>query len=169
MEFSEVIAKRYAVRGFKPDPVEEEKLARVLEAARLAPTACNRQPFRFIVLHTAGCESEIRRMYDRAWFAQAPIVICACAIPSKAWVRRDGRNYADIDVTIAMDHLVLAATDLGLGTCWVAAFDIGAVREILHLPPEVEPIALTPLGYPSVAPGPKDRQELSALVRYDRW
>ncbi len=169
MEFSEVIAKRYSVRGFKPDPVEEDKLGRVLEAARLAPTACNRQPFRFIVFHTTGGESEIRRIYDRAWFVQAPIIICACAIPSKAWVRRDGRNYADIDTAIAMDHLILAATDLGLGTCWVAAFDIAALREILHLPRDVEPIAITPLGYPAVAPGPKDRQELSALVRYERW
>lgn len=169
MEFSEVIARRYSVRGFKPDPVEEDKLRRVLEAARLAPTACNRQPFRFVVLRTAGREPEMRRIYDRAWFAQAPVVICACAIPARAWVRRDGRNYADIDVAIAMDHLVLAATDLGLGTCWIAAFDIDAVREILHLPREVEPIALTPLGYPAVPPGPKDRQELSALVRYERW
>ncbi len=169
MEFSEVIAKRYAVRGFKPDPVEPDKLQRVLDAARLAPTACNRQPFRFIVLHTTGCEQEARRMYDRAWFAQAPVIICACALPSKAWVRRDGRNYADIDVAIAMDHLTLAATDLGLGTCWVAAFDIAAVREILHLPDDVEPIAMTPLGYPAVPPGVKDRQPLSALVRYGSW
>ncbi len=169
MEFSEVIARRYSVRGFKPDLVEEDKLLRVLEAARLAPTACNRQPFRFIVLRTAGREREMRRIYDRAWFAQAPLVICACAMPTKAWVRRDGRNYADIDVAIAMDHLVLAATDLGLGTCWIAAFDIDALREILHLPRDAEPIALTPLGYPSVPPGPKDRQDLSALVRDEHW
>ncbi len=169
MEFSQVIARRYSVREYKPDPVKEDDLLRVLEAARLAPTACNRQPFRFIVLRTAGREREMRRIYDRAWFAQAPLVICACAMPALAWVRRDGRNYADIDVAIAMDHLVLAATDLGLGTCWVAAFDIDAVREILHLPREVEPIALTPLGYPAVPPSPKDRQELAALVRYERW
>ncbi len=169
MEFSNLIASRYSVRGFKPDAVEETQLLRVLEAARLAPTANNRQPFRLIVLRTAGRQHEMRRLYDRAWFAQAPLVICACAIPAQAWVRRDGRNYADIDVAIAMDHLVLAATDLGLGTCWIAAFDIGAVREILHLPREVEPIALTPLGYPAVPPGPKDRQKLGALVRYEQW
>ncbi len=89
----------------------------------------------------------LKRIYDRAWFVQAPVVICACAIPDKAWVRRDGKNYCDVDVAIAMEHLILAATDVGLGTCWIAAFDPAAAREVLGLPNSVEPIAFTPLGY----------------------
>jgi nitroreductase len=84
-------------------------------------------------------------------------------------VRRDGKNYSDVDVAIAMDHLILAAANLGLGTCWIAAFDPAALREILHLPDGVEPIALTPLGYPADAPKPKERKPLSDLVRYERW
>jgi len=169
MEFSELIAKRYSVRAYKPDPVEEDKLRQVLEAARLAPTAANRQPFQLIVVHTAERKAELKRVYHREWFLQAPLTICACTVPSQAWVRRDGKNYADVDVTIAMDHLILAAANLGLGTCWIAAFDPKAAREVLGLPEGVEPIALTPLGHPADQPGPKERKPLSELVRYERW
>jgi len=170
MEFSDLITRRYSVRAYKPDPVEEDKLQAVLEAARLAPTAANRQPFQFIVIHTAGREQDLKRIYPRDWFTQAPLVICACAIPSQAWVRRnDGANYAIVDVTIAMDHLILAAANVGLGTCWIAAFDPAAAREALGLPTDVEPIAFTPLGYPADQPRPKERKPLSELVRYEHW
>ncbi|MFQ5811763.1 MAG: nitroreductase family protein [Anaerolineae bacterium] len=170
MEFSELIKKRYSVRAYKPDPVEDELLNQVLEAARLAPTAANRQPFQIIVIHTAGREAELRRIYNRDWFVQAPLVICACGIPAQGWTRRrDGKNYTDVDVAIVMDHLILAATSLGLGTCWIAAFDPTAAREVLGLPDGVEPVAFTPLGYPADQPGPKKRMALSELVRYERW
>jgi nitroreductase len=169
MQFSELIHTRYSVRAYKPDPVEEEVLHQVLEAVRLAPSADNRQPFQFIVIHTTGREAELRRIYHRAWFVQAPLVICACGIPAQSWVRRDGKNYNDVDVAIAMDHLVLAAADLELGTCWIAAFDPAAAREVLGLPDGVEPVAFTPLGYPADQPHPKERKALSELVRYERW
>lgn len=169
MEFTELIQKRYSVRAYKPDPVEEDKLQGVLEAARLAPTAANRQSFQIIVIHTAGREADLKRIYHRGWFVQAPLVICACGIPAQNWVRRDGKNYNDVDVAIAMDHLILAAADAGLGTCWIAAFDPAAAREVLGLPDGVEPIAFTPLGYPADQPGPKRRKALSELVRYESW
>jgi nitroreductase len=169
VEFSELIEKRYSVRAYKPDPVEDDKLHQVLEAARLAPTAANRQPFQFIVIHTAGREAELKRIYNRDWFVQPPLVICACGTPAQGWVRRDGKNYSDVDVAIAMDHLILAAANLGLGTCWIAAFDSTAAREVLHLPDDVEPIAFTPLGYPADQLGSKKRKALSELVRYERW
>jgi nitroreductase len=169
MEFSELIERRYSVRAYKPDPVEDDKLQQVLQAARLAPTASNQQPFQLIVIHTKDREAELKRIYNRNWFVQAPLVICACAIPAWGWVRRDGRNYSDVDVTIAMDHLILAAANVGLGTCWVAAFDPKAAREVLHLPDDVEPIVFTPLGYPADRPGPKERKALSELVRYECW
>ena len=166
MDFFELIGKRYSVRDYKPDSVEEDKLQRILEAARLAPTAANRQPFQIVVLKTAGREAELRRIYARDWFVQAPLVLCACGIPAQNWVRRDGKNYNDVDVAIAMDHLILAAANSGLGTCWIAAFDPAAAREILRLPEGVEPIAFTPLGYPVDSPRPKQRKPLSDLVRY---
>ena len=166
MDFFELIQTRYSVRAYKPDPVEDEKLQRILEAARLAPTAANRQPFQIIVLKTAGRQAELRPIYPRDWFLQAPLLLCACGIPAQNWVRRDGKNYNDVDVTIAMDHLILAAASLGLGTCWIAAFDPSAARQILHLPEGVEPVAFSPLGYPADAPRPKQRKPLSELVRY---
>lgn len=169
MEFSELIKKRYSVRAYKPDPVEDEALNQVLEAARLAPTAANRQPFQLIVIHTAGREAELRRIYNRDWFVQAPLIICACGIPAQGWIRRDGKNYTDVDVAIVMDHLILAAADLGLGACWIGAFDPTAAREVLGLPDGVEPIVFTPLGYPADRPRPKKRKPLSELVRYERW
>jgi len=167
MDFFELIRKRYSVRAYKPDPVEDETLQQILEAARLAPTAANRQPFQIVVLKTAGREAELRRIYARDWFAQAPVVLCACGIPAQNWIRRDGKNYNDVDVAIAMDHLILAAANLGLGTCWIAAFDPAAARQVLALPDGVEPIAFTPLGYPADSPRPKQRKPLADLVRYE--
>ncbi|MEA3342115.1 MAG: nitroreductase family protein [Chloroflexota bacterium] len=170
MNFSELAAKRYSVRAYKPDPVEEEKLQQVLEAARLAPTAANRQPFQIVVIHTAGREAELNRIYGRDWFVQAPLLICACGIPAQGWTRGgDSKSYTDVDVAIVVDHLTLAAADAGLGTCWVAAFDPVAARQVLGLPDDVEPIAFTPLGYAADQLGPKKRKPLSELVRYERW
>ena len=169
MQFLKLAKKRYSVRAYKPEPVEDGKLQQVLEAARLAPTAANRQPLQLIVIHTAGREKELSRIYQRPWFVQAPIVICACGIPSQSWVRQDGKNYCDIDVAIAMDHLILTAADLGLGTCWVGAFNPDAAREILKLPDEVEPIAFTTLGYPDDQPKDKKRKPIGELVRYEHW
>ncbi|MGD9144242.1 MAG: nitroreductase family protein [Anaerolineae bacterium] len=169
MEFSELIKSRYSVRAYKPDPVKDDDLQQVLDAARLAPTAANRQPFQLIVIGSQGREAELQRIYDREWFTRAPVIICACAIPAQGWVRADGKGYTDVDVAIAMDHLILAATNLGLGTCWIADFDPAAAREVLGLPEGVEPIIFTPLGYPEGEQPAKERKPLSALVRHGRW
>jgi nitroreductase len=164
MDFLELAEKRYSVRAYQEKPVEEEKLNKILEAARLAPTAANRQPFRILVISTEGRKEELRRIYARDWFVQAPYIIGICALPSEAWVRRDGRNYAVVDATIAMDHLILAAASLGLGTCWVAAFNEAAAREVLQLPADWDPVAFTPLGYPADNWQPKKRRPLTDLV-----
>lgn len=170
MEFTQLIARRYSVRAYRPDPIEDEKLLQVLEAARLAPTAANRQPVQLLVIHTAGREAELGRIYHRPWFVQAPLLIAVCAISSQAWVRESDRfNARLIDSAIMADHLILAAANLGLGTCWVAAFNVDAAREVLGLPSETEPVIFTPLGYPADLPGPKIRKPLSELVRYEHW
>jgi nitroreductase len=170
MNFQELIKKRYSVRAYRPDPVEEDKLARVLEAARLAPTAANRQAFRIIVLPTKGRETELRRVYGRDWFTEAPLVLAVCAVPAESWVRKtDGWSAAEVDATIAMAHIVLAAAEEGLGTCWIAAFDPGAAREVLGLPADVIPSAFTPLGYPADSPTPKKRRLFADIVLKERW
>ena len=168
MEFIEVIKRRYSVRSYRSDPVTDEMLAQVLEAARLAPTAANRQPFKIIVIHTKGREAELQPIYPSEWFTQAPILICVCSVPDRGWESHDGKNYADVDAAIVMDLLVLAAVNLSLGTCWVAAFDAPTARRILNIPDEWEPIAFTPLGFPHSQPKPKTRRPLSELVVYDR-
>jgi len=165
----EAIRSRYSVRGYKPDPVSDEVLGQVLEAARQAPTAANKQPFRIIVIHTKGREDELKRVYGRPWFLQAPLVLAVVAVPGEAWRRMDDKRYDEVDATIAMDHLVLAATALGLGTCWIAAFDPAAVHEVLALPAAVEPVALTPLGYPDKGRVATSRRPLDELVKYERW
>lgn len=169
MDFGTLILKRRSVRAYKPDPVETEKLEQILEAARAAPTAANRQAVKLMVVYTQGREDELKRIYSADWFAKAPIVICACGVPDKNWVRSDGKNYNDVDVSIVMDHLILQATDLGLGTCWIAAFDPVAAKEVLGIPEGVEPIVLTPLGYADDKPHPKKRKKIEEIVVYDRW
>jgi nitroreductase len=170
VEFQELIGKRYSVRAYKPDPVEDGKLARILEAVRLAPTAANRQAFRVVVIETKGREEGLRRVYGREWFTRAPLVLAVCALPAEGWVRKfDGWNAAEVDATIAMAHLVLAAADEGLGTCWIAAFDPQAARDVLGLPEGVIPSAFTPLGYPADSPAPKKRKPLEEIVRYNLW
>ena len=169
MEFEDLIKERHSVRSYQSRPVEDEKLEKVLDAARLAPTAANKQPFRLIVVKTEGRKDELKLVYHADWFSLAPLVICACAVKSESWTRRDGRNYVDVDTAIAMDHLILAATNLGLGTCWIAAFDAEAAKEVLKIPDEVEPLLFTPLGYPADETGTKTRKDLDELVRYQQW
>ena len=166
MEFLELAEKRYSVRAYKSTPVEYEKLQKVLEAARMAPTADNRQPFQLIIVPTKGREEELLRIYSKPWFIEAPVIICICAIPAESWVRKDGKNYCGVDAAIVMDHLILAATDLGLGTCWVGAFNPDEARKVLKIPDDMEPIAFTPLGYPNDQPGDIIRKPIEELVRY---
>jgi nitroreductase len=166
MEFEKLIRARGSVRSYKRDPLPEGALAKVLEAARLAPTAANRQAFRVLVIPTAGRERELKRIYGRAWFVQAPLVIAICALTDRCWVRGDGKSYGEVDAAIVMDHLILAAADLGLGTCWVGAFDARAAREILELPDFAEPVAFTPLGFPGEKAGEKKRRAVDDLVMH---
>lgn len=170
MEFFELIKTRHSVRAYKPDEIDDGDLSQILEAARLAPTAANRQPFRVVVIKTKGREDDLNRIYGRQWFSEAPLVLCVCGVKAEGWVRsHDGKSYLDVDAAIVMDHIVLAAAALGLGTCWIAAFDPDAARDVLKLPPGVEPIVFTPLGVPDDRPGTKNRKALEQIVKYDVW
>ncbi|NLN86710.1 MAG: nitroreductase [Syntrophomonadaceae bacterium] len=166
MDYFEVVQVRHSVRSYKPDPVEPEKLQRILECARLAPTAANRQAYKVVVVATEGNKEVLQHIYRNPWFVQAPYILCVCSVPGKSWVRSDKKNYSDVDAAIVMDHMVLAATALGLGTCWVAAFDVEATRTILKLDDAWEPIAFTPLGYPNDSTFKKVRKPLEEMVVY---
>lgn len=170
MDFFDVINQRYSVREYLPSPVEDEKLQKILEAGRSAPTAHNNQPFQVIVIHTEGKAEILKQVYRREWFSQPPLLLCLCVIKDQGWVRGyDQRNYYLVDAGIVMDHMILAATALGLGTCWIAAFNSTATRELLGLPEGVEPVVFCPLGYAADQPKERERKPLSELVRYDHW
>lgn len=166
MEIFDVIKTRRSIRSYKPDQIADDKLNKVLDAARLAPSAANRQPFKFIVIKNAETKKGLMPAYTKEWFWEAPVIICACTVPNLAWVREDGKNYAEVDVAIAMDHLVLAATGEGLGTCWVAAFKALFIKENLLncIDENLEPIALTPLGYPKEMPEARGRKAFGDVI-----
>jgi nitroreductase len=170
MDFFDVINRRYSVRAYLPDLVEDEKLQMILDAGRSAPTAHNNQPFQIFVIRTEGKQEALKKVYKREWFSQPPLVLCLCIVKDQGWVRSyDQRNYYQVDAGIVMDHIILAATALGLGTCYIGAFSASAASEFLGLPEDVEPIVFTPLGYPADQPKPRERKPLSELVRYDHW
>lgn len=149
MNFLELAKKRRSVRSYTSQTVEDEKLHYLLECARLAPSAVNRQPWHFFVVKSEEKKHRLRQCYARDWFAQAPLYIVICADDANAWVRQaDGKNHADIDAAIAIEHLCLAAADLGLGTCWVCNFDVVKCSELLALPSNQRPVAILPVGYP---------------------
>jgi len=173
MSFIDLAKKRYSVRSYLPKPVEEEKLMRVLEAGRVAPSAVNYQPYFFVVVRDEEKRRDIATSYPRPWILQAPVVIVICADHSRSWRRKDGKDHADIDAAIAIDHMTLEAAEAGLGTCWVCAFDAMLCHQILNLPPHIETIALLPLGYPADSADPdrheKGRKNLDDLVFWDEY
>ena len=165
MDFFDVIKNRYSVRAYRTDPVEPEKLEKILEAARIAPSACNRQPYEIIVIDAAGFpKDKLARIYGSGWFLDAPVILAVCAKREDAWSRDGRKNYGDVDCAIAMDHLILAATALGLGTCWIGAFNEQAARDVLNLPEKWEPVAFTPLGYAACPMPPKRRKPQDEIL-----
>ena len=169
MNFIELATQRSSVRNFAPLPVENEKLLQVLEAARIAPSAANFQPWQFIVITEPELLQMIYPLYPREWLTSAPIIIVALGDHSKGWHRgKDDKDFTDIDLAIAIDHMTLAATELGLGTCWICNFDTEKLQDIFNLPDNLEPIALIPVGYPGIKSKPaKIRKSLEQIVRWN--
>lgn len=171
MRFSQLITLRYSVRNYKNTPVESQKLEQVLNAARLAPSAVNFQPWHFIVVTKPENLTKIHLTYHREWFRTAPVIIIACADHSLSWKRSiDGKDSAEIDVAIAVDHMTLQAADLGLGTCWVCNFDTQRCAEALKLPGHIEPVVMVPLGYPVEEEIPSKRRKLlEEIIHWEKF
>lgn len=169
MEFLELARRRLSVRSYDPRPLEENTLQSILEAGCLAPSAANRQPVSFVVVRDETRRRALSEAYPRDWFWRAPVIVVVCVEPARAWVRADGKNYADVDGAIAMDHMTLCAADLGLGTCWVAAFEQAKVKRALSMPEGIDPLVMTPLGYSTEGERAKSRKPLSELVHMDAW
>lgn len=162
MQIYDLISSRRSVRKYKKDAVDDGILQRIMEAARLAPSACNLQPWRFYVVRDSALRGAI--LDRQVWATAAPVMIIACAVPDEAWVRKDEKNHADIDVTIAFEHIILAATAEGMGTCWICSFDVDKAAAALELPAGVVPIAITPLGYPDETPEERGRKDMKDIV-----
>ena len=172
-DFLDLARKRYSVRNYLNNPVEEEKLMYVLEAGRVAPSAANFQPWHIIIVRKKETILQIGTAYPRKWFTEATVVLVVCGDHEKGWKRGDGKDHTDIDIAIMVDHMTLAAAEIGLGTCWVCNFDEKKIRELLKLPGHIEPIVLLPLGYPNDT---KDlvsrhliRHEMNKVVHWENF
>ncbi|MBR0472746.1 MAG: nitroreductase family protein [Methanosphaera sp.] len=166
MTVLDVMEERYSVRGYLDKEIEKEKLDKVLRAAQIAPTGVNAQAFKIFVIDTKKHEDELKLVGKWDWFTEAPYIIAVVSKPSDAWTRWDGKNISDIDATIVMDHIILEATELGLGTCYIAAFNKEPLSELLGLSDDYEPVLLTPLGYPNAEPRGTDRKSIDELVEF---
>jgi len=171
MEFRELIKYRESVRNYDSNKsIPQDVLNRILEAGRLAPSAANRQPWKFLVVTSAKMLEKVHECYAKDWFHAAPVVLIIMGKREDAWTRRyDGYNSLETDLTIAMDHLILAAANEGVSSCWIAAFEPTVLRKALELKDEEIVFAITPLGYPgeSYQPGhAKNRKAISEIVEY---
>ena len=168
MNVFEAIKTRRSVRKYKPQPIPEEHLNQILTAAQLAPSASNRQPWRFIVVR----DPEIKRSLgvaarNQTWISDAGVIIAALAMDKKN--PEISERWAERDVMTAIEHMVLAAWELGYGSCWVGAFEEDQVKGLLKVPKEMTVIILLPIGVPDQQPEPKSRKALAELFHLDHW
>jgi nitroreductase len=172
MKFLELAKKRYSVRKYQTKPVEQEKLAMILEAGRVAPTAANFQPQRILVLQEKDNLAEINKTANTF---NAPLVIVVCGNTSEAWERPvDTKNFTDIDTSVVTTHMMMQAADLELGSVWIGIFDPAAIKESFNLPDEIEPINILAIGYPdeeALSPErhSKTRKYLNETVFYEKF
>ncbi len=175
-----IMRERRSVRNYDTGrPVEEEKLNLILEAARLAPSSNNTQPWHFIVVGDEAAREKLSvaapiGTATNKWLKTAPIVIVCCGQPDMMMHKAAGRlfdkDFFKTDVAIAVEHMVIAARELGLGTCWVGWFDERKVKSILNIPSDKRVLALLPVGYPKGAwPAAKKRKKIDEIVSFERY
>ena len=171
MDLDKIIRKRSSVRSFRDELVSEALINQVLEAGQLAPSACNNQPWVFIIVSDTEVLKRLHEAYPRDWFVKAKQVIVACGNHQQSWKRAsDGKDHCDIDVAIAVDHMTLMATELELGTCWVCNFNPEVVKEALQLPDHIEPLVLLPIGFPENSDvAVKKRKSFDEIAFKDRY
>jgi nitroreductase len=147
MKFLELAKQRFSCRNYLPKAISQDVLMQVIEAGRIAPSACNYQPWLFKIITESVLLEKLFKTYPREWLKTAPAVIVIIGDHSKSWKRKDGKDHLDIDVAIAIDHMTLQATELGLATCWVCNFDAIMYRQLFNMAAHLEPIAFLPIGY----------------------
>ena len=169
MDVMTAIRTRRSIRRYRGEPVEEEKIRAVLEAARLAPSASNEQDWRYVVVRDPAAREKLyHASKDQDLVRQAPVIIAACA-ETAGRVMTCGQTAYPINLAISLDHLTLAAWELGLGTCWIGRFDEREAKEALGIPENIRVVQLMALGYPDEKPGPRPRRPFEEVVRWERW
>ena len=169
MDVFTAISQRSSIRAYKETPVEEDKLKKILEAARLSPSSSNRQGWKFIVVKNKETRKKIAdAAFGQSFIGEAPVVIVACAIESKT-IMACGQPAHTVDLSIACAFMILQATELGLGTCWIGHFREDAVKKILSIPESIRVVAMTPLGYPDQPPSKKTRKRLDQIVCFENY
>jgi len=164
MDTIEAISSRRSIRRYRGDPIPEQDLLAILEAGRLAPSARNRQPWHFVVVTDKATRAKLAgACMGQLWLASAPAMIVAVGFP------RIDKGWYVVDVSIALQNMVLAATALGYGTCWIGAFQEGLVKSIVGLPEEARVIALCPVGIGAEHPGPRPRKDLAEICSLNRY
>ncbi len=173
MTFLETVIARRSIRCYSSQKVEPEKLNYLLECARLAPSAVNFQPWIFIVVTNPEGKEKLYECYPRDWFKTPPVYIIACGDTSQSWKRKfDGKDHCDIDVSIAIEHICLAAVEKGLGTCWVCNFDAALCKKYFNIPGHIHPVAIIPIGYPSdneITMEKNPRKLLSEIIKWEKF
>jgi len=169
MDVRDAIKMRYSVRSYQNRPVDDKTLKAVLDAARLAPSASNLQEWRFVVVRDPEArKSMMKAAHNQPFVGQAPVVIAACAIITDK-IMPGGLPTFPIDIAIAVDHMTLAAVEMGLGTCWIGAFDEAAVKKLLGVPDTARVVVLMTLGYPGRPAAGKSRKSLDQIVAYEKY
>lgn len=172
MSIDKLLLERKSVRSFSPKHINKKIILELLNVARLAPSAVNYQPWGFFVCSADEIKQRIRESYPRKWFESAPLYIVACADKSQSWKRAsDNKDHGNIDVAIAVTHLILKATEMGIGTCWVCNFDANILKDALNLDNVLEPVAIIPIGYPSdntsiETEQPKNRKSIEEFTEW---
>ena len=168
MTLMETIRKRYSCRAYQEKAIEQDKLDSILEAARLAPSARNMQDWRFVIVTDNSIKRRVAECTNQPKaFEKAGVIIAACS--NSDHVMRCGQAIAPIDVAIALEHICLQATELGLGTCWIGSFDTEKVRRILDIPDEIIIIELMTVGYPTDSKPEPKRESIENIACYDKW
>lgn len=174
MSFLNLVNKRCSIRSYSSQPIEKEKIDYVLEAVRLAPSACNLQPWYFLVIQDKERVAEVQKLYPREWTQTVPAFILVLQNNQESWKRKyDGKDHADIDAAIAAEHICLAAAEQGLGTCWICSFETKQCADLFQLPGHIEPVVIIALGYPTddslFTTTPKVRKPIADIVRYNHF
>jgi nitroreductase len=164
MDVFEVIEARRSIRKYKPEPIPDDKIGMILDAARLAPSAANRQPWRFVLVQNADRKKVLARAAnDQTFLGDAAVIVVAVGDPEVS------ARWHEKDTMIALEHIVLAATALGYGTCWIGAFDEDAIKRLLKIPARMKIVALLPIGLPDEKPASRQRKEHSEIFFKEEW